>query len=164
MSDPANITLVTMDGTTFTVPSAYLHRSKLVQDWLRSEGDKQAMEVKHVTPFVLQGVLNFCEIHAEDTSEPLADPADPTKPFEADPRDDAFRGMPDDQLLQFTMAADILQIPELVRLTAQEMASRIDGKSPDQIRAMFNPDDLAEEDVDSDNEMGEVGEEGAISK
>ncbi|RUS20539.1 hypothetical protein BC937DRAFT_94988 [Endogone sp. FLAS-F59071] len=138
MSD-AQITLKTMDGIAYTVPAAYLARSKLVQDWIR-DGE--------------EGVLDFCEIHAADTTPPLADPAIVTTPYELDPRDDRFRAITDDTLLQFTMAADILQIPELIRLTTQEMAKRIDGKSPDQIREMFNPDELNEEDVDLDEEEG----------
>lgn len=53
MSD-AQITLKTMDGMTYTVPAAYLARSKLVQDWIRDGEEGGILEVKHVTPVVLE--------------------------------------------------------------------------------------------------------------
>ncbi|XP_021892220.1 SKP1-like protein 21 [Carica papaya] len=91
---------------------------------------------QRVTPAILGLIFDYCRFH-------LA-PGRSNK--ERKTFDEKFVRLDTKRLCELTSAADSLQLKPLVDLTSRALARIIEGKSPEEIREMFNlPDDLTEE-------------------
>ncbi|KAL1322304.1 hypothetical protein AAHE18_14G186500 [Arachis hypogaea] len=91
---------------------------------------------QRVTPTILSLILDYCRFHQV--------PGRSNK--ERKSYDEKFMRMDTKQLCELTSAADSLQLKPLVDLTSRTLARIIEGKSPEEIRGIFNlPDDLTEE-------------------
>ncbi|KAI9145532.1 hypothetical protein BKA69DRAFT_1035108 [Paraphysoderma sedebokerense] len=149
----------TKDGVEFHIPEKIFAASKTVQDHLAKLGPKErktpVLEVPHCTAETLSQVISWAYDHVEDTEE-----YDEAK-WKFDDKDAQLKEISNEELLQLTLAADIFQIPAFLRLTAEIMASRIADKTPEEIRTMFNVDELAEEEmqIDAEEELEEIVEE-----
>ncbi|XLR62528.1 hypothetical protein S83_013200 [Arachis hypogaea] len=91
---------------------------------------------QRVTPTILSLILDYCRFHQV--------PGRSNKEWKS--YDEKFMRMDTKQLCELTSAADSLQLKPLVDLTSRTLARIIEGKSPEEIRGIFNlPDDLTEE-------------------
>ncbi|XP_074291511.1 SKP1-like protein 21 [Silene latifolia] len=91
---------------------------------------------ERVTPVTLGSILDYCRFHQE--------PGHSIKERKA--FDDRFIRLDTKKLCELTSAADSLQLKPLVDLTSRSLARIIEGKTPEEIREIFNlPDDLTEE-------------------
>lgn len=145
-----SVHLKTIDGSSYTVPYAWVNDSTTVSQWYDALDLKEknnstpTFQVPHVTPYILEIVLEFQQDHLEDAEFD-------EKNFKVEDIDEEFMEMPNEDLLQLTMAADILQLPRLIRTCAEVMAKRIEGKTPEEINALFDVDHLMEVDEMEDN-------------
>ncbi|KAL9237318.1 hypothetical protein vseg_011882 [Gypsophila vaccaria] len=91
---------------------------------------------ERVSPVTLGSILDYCRFHQM--------PGHSIKERKA--FDDKFVRLDTKKLCELTSAADSLQLKPLVDLTSRALARIIEGKSPEEIREIFNlPDDLTEE-------------------
>ncbi|MED6134035.1 SKP1-like protein 21, variant 3 [Stylosanthes scabra] len=91
---------------------------------------------QRVTPAALSLILDYCQFHQVSGRSNK----------ERKSYDEKFIRMDTKQLCELTSAADSLQLKPLVDLTSRTLARIIEGKSPEEIRNVFNlPDDLTEE-------------------
>lgn len=91
---------------------------------------------ERVNPSTLGLILDYCRFHQV--------PGHSIKERKA--FDDRFVRLDTKKLCELTSAADSLQLKPLVDLTSRTLARIIEGKSPEEIRDIFNlPDDLTEE-------------------
>ncbi|KAL2920722.1 SKP1-like protein 21 [Bienertia sinuspersici] len=91
---------------------------------------------ERVNPATLGLILDYCRFHQV--------PGHSLKERKA--FDDRFIRLDTKKLCELTSAADSLQLKPLVDLTSRTLARIIEGKTPEEIREIFNlPDDLTEE-------------------
>lgn len=91
---------------------------------------------ERVNPATLGLILDYCRFHQM--------PGHSIKERKA--FDDKFIRLDTKKLCELTSAADSLQLKPLVDLTSRTLARIIEGKTPEEIREIFNlPDDLTEE-------------------
>ncbi|KAK9665491.1 hypothetical protein RND81_14G115100 [Saponaria officinalis] len=91
---------------------------------------------ERVNPVTLGSILDYCRFHQM--------PGHSIKERKA--FDDKFIRLETKKLCELTSAADSLQLKPLVDLTSRALARIIEGKTPEEIREIFNlPDDLTEE-------------------
>ncbi|KAL9240468.1 hypothetical protein vseg_014683 [Gypsophila vaccaria] len=91
---------------------------------------------EQVNPVTLSSILDYCRFHQVPGHSIME-----RKAF-----DDKFIRLDTKKLCELTSAADSLQLKPLVDLTSRALARIIEGKTPEEIRNIFNlPDDLTEE-------------------
>ena len=123
--------------------------SGLIKDMLddQSEGEQTVIPVPNVSGRTLKYVVQYVEHHFNQRAEPLEKPLrgkieDVISEFD---RQFLFTDLVKDHdekqhelLIDVIMAANFLNIKELLDLTCACVASMIKGKTPEQIRALFN--------------------------
>ena len=124
--------------------------SGLMKDMLEDqEGDDQqtVIPIPNVNGRTLKYVLEYCEHHWNNRAEPIDKPLRGKIEEVISTWDrnflltDLIKGGDEKQhelLIDVIMAANFLNIKDLLDLTCASVASMIKGKSPEQIRALFN--------------------------
>lgn len=109
---------------------------EILQKSMGSSKTNAIMLPERVNPSNFGLILDYCRFHQV--------PGHSIKERKA--FDDRFIRLDTKKLCELTSAADSLQLKPLVDLTSRTLARIIEGKSPEEIREIFNlPDDLTEE-------------------
>lgn len=123
--------------------------SGLIKDMLDDQEDDQqtVIPIPNVNGRTLRYVIEYCEHHWNNKADPIE------KPLRGKIEDvisawdkqflftDLVKGGDEKQhelLIDVIMAANFLNIKDLLDLTCATVASMIKGKTPEQIRALFN--------------------------
>mgnify|MGYP001996946676 CR=1 FL=1 len=133
----------------FAVEREAAKMSGLIKDMLddQSEGDETVIPVPNVNGRTLKYVVQYIEHHHNQRSEPLEKPLRGKIEDVVSEWDKAFlftdlvKDHDEKQhelLIDVIMAANFLNVKELLDLTCACVASMIKGKSTEQIRALFN--------------------------
>ena len=108
-------------------------------NWLRSyhliitEGEKK-IPLPNVAKSILQKVITYCEYHANSKDKDGNDKSeDDKKNFDLD-----YVKVDQATLFELILAANYLDIKELLDLCCQPVANMIKGKTPAEIRKTFN--------------------------
>ncbi|KAJ4848363.1 SKP1-like protein 13 [Turnera subulata] len=126
------ITLMSSDGEEFVVEEAVAAQSQtikhLIEDGCSTEG---SIPLPNVTGRVLSEVIQYCKKHSS---------SDDKEEKELEAWDAEFVKAADDHvaLTDLMMAANFLDIKGLLDLVAQTLANMITGKSPEEVRRMWN--------------------------
>ena len=124
--------------------------SGLMKDMLEDQdGDDQqtVIPIPNVNGRTLKYVLEYCEQHHNNRAEPIDKPLRGKIEEVISTWDrqflltDLIKGGDEKQhelLIDVIMAANFLNIKDLLDLTCASVASMIKGKNPEQIRALFN--------------------------
>jgi S-phase kinase-associated protein 1 len=123
--------------------------SGLIKDMLddQGEGDQTIIPVPNVSGRTLKYVVQYMEHHYNQRAEPLEKPLRGKIEDVISEWDKAFlftdlvKDHDEKQhelLIDVIMAANFLNVKELLDLTCACVASMIKGKSPEEIRALFN--------------------------
>lgn len=135
--------------TEFKVSREAAKMSGLIKDMLedQSEGDQTVIPVPNVSHKALKYVVEYINYHHNNRSDPIE------KPLKGKIEDvicewdksflftDLVKDHDEKQhelLIDVIMAANFLNVKELLELTCACVASMIKGKTPEQIRALFN--------------------------
>jgi len=131
----------------FKVSREAARMSGLIKDMLEDQEGEAVIPVPNVSGRTLKYVLEYVEHHYNNRAEPIE------KPLKTKIDDvicewdknylftDLVKNHDEKQhetLIDVIMAANFLNIKDLLDLTCACVASMIKGKSPDQIRALFN--------------------------
>ena len=108
-------------------------------NWLRSyhliitEGEKK-IPLPNVAKSILQKVITYCEYHANSKDKDGNDKSeDDKKNFDLD-----YVKVDQATLFELILAANYLDIKDLLDLCCQTVANMINGKTPAEIRKTFN--------------------------
>ncbi|WVZ58695.1 hypothetical protein U9M48_008937 [Paspalum notatum var. saurae] len=123
------IVLKSSDGEEFQVEEAVAMESQTLRHMIEDDCAENGIPLLNVTSNILAKVIEYCNKHIHDTKS-AADT------FNASPF-----GAGEDLKnwdLEFVKAANYLGIKGLLDLTCQTVADMTKGKSPEEIREMFN--------------------------
>lgn len=120
------IVLQTRDGGLFEVEAAAALQSQTIKHMVE-DSCADTVPLPNVTSKILAKVIDYCKHHVE------AGDQDQLKKFDAD-----FVRVDQETLFELILAADYLQIKSLLDLASQTVADMIKGKTPGEIRKMFN--------------------------
>ncbi|CAD6576331.1 MAG: hypothetical protein TREMPRED_001663 [Tremellales sp. Tagirdzhanova-0007] len=163
MTTPADknqmVILQTSDEEQFTVEKRVAERSSMIKVMLDDLPAQEAIiPLPNVSSSVLSKVLEYCDHHK---GEPLPAPdADPDrKTSEIGEWDARFIQVDQEMLFEIILAANYLDIKPLLDVGCKTVANMIKGKTPEQIRLLFNiTNDFSEEEEDQikrENEWAE---------
>ncbi|KAJ9470567.1 SCF ubiquitin ligase complex protein SKP1a [Diplonema papillatum] len=138
--------------TEFVVEREAAKMSGLIKDMLedQDEEDQQTIiPIPNVNGRTLEYVLEYCEHHWNNRPDPIDKPLRGRIDDVISPWDrkfiwtDLIKGGDEKQhelLIEVIMAANFLNIKDLLDLTCATVASLLKGKTTEQIRALFNID------------------------
>ena len=107
--------------------------STLVKNLLDDVGDEGVVPLGNVNAKTLAKVIEYCKFHVEN---PAAD--DDTRKEAIKKFDDDFVALDQAQLFDMILAANYLDIKDLLELTCEKVASMIKGKTPEEVQKVFN--------------------------
>ncbi|KAJ3214315.1 hypothetical protein HDU67_001806 [Dinochytrium kinnereticum] len=140
----SKVVLTSQDNKTFTLEKEVAERSMLLKNMLEDVGDSEApIPLPNVTGKILEKVIEYCIHHKDD---PLAPPEEEKDAFDTSRRrsddieewDAQFIKVDNEELFDIILAANYLDIKSLLDLGCKTVANMIKGKTPEQIREMFN--------------------------
>lgn len=149
-----NIKLVSSDNIEFEVSLACVKNSKLLKTMLeldeldeneiRDQVDQQVCPLPNVEGTILKKVIEFLNKYLES---PFEDINKPVKSSMSDIVDEWYVNFLEmdnqEQLFKIIMAANYMDIEPLLDLTCASVATIIKGKSPEEVRTIFNIDKKA---------------------
>uniref|UniRef100_A0A453M741 SKP1-like protein n=5 Tax=Triticinae TaxID=1648030 RepID=A0A453M741_AEGTS len=143
------ITLKSSDGEEFQVEEAVAMESQTIRHMIEDDCADNGIPLPNVDSKILSKVIEYCKKHVQaspkpadsgaaadassSTSTAAAAPAEDLKSFDAE-----FVKVDQATLFDLILAANYLNIKELLDLTCQTVADMIKGKTPEEIRKTFN--------------------------
>jgi len=110
---------------------------KNMMDDLSDGSDGSSIPVPNVTSKIMQKVIEYCaHHHAHPAPVPSDDRARIDEPI--DPWDQEFCKVDLNTIFELILAANYLDIHQLLDVTCKSIANIIKGKSPEEIRKIFN--------------------------
>ncbi|KAG6762998.1 hypothetical protein D5086_018644 [Populus alba] len=136
MSESKKITLKSSDGETFVVEEAVAVESQTIKHMIEDDCAENDIPLPNVTSNILAMVIEYCKKHVE---------ADADKDATITGNDEFLKGwdaefvkVDKNTLFELILAANYLNIKDLLDLTCQAAADLIKGKTPVEIRKIFN--------------------------
>uniref|UniRef100_A0A7N2MZZ6 SKP1-like protein n=1 Tax=Quercus lobata TaxID=97700 RepID=A0A7N2MZZ6_QUELO len=120
MSSVKKVTLKSSDGE---VEESVAMESQTIKNLIEDDCADTAIPLPNVTSHILSLVIRYCKEHKSSSESKSSKSKEELKAW-----DSAFT----------FYAANILNVKGLLDLTCQTMADMIKGKTPEQIRAIFN--------------------------
>lgn len=142
MADEDQVTLQSQDGQDYKVLVKVARQSETIKNLIEDAGVEAPVPLPNVTGRILAKVVEYCNYHVEHPTE-IKKEGDGAASEEK--RSDDIIGwdldfMKVDQptLFELILAANYLDIKELLDLTCKTVANMIKGKTPEEIRKTFN--------------------------
>ncbi|KAJ9119102.1 hypothetical protein QFC22_003593 [Naganishia vaughanmartiniae] len=142
------VTLTTNDGEKFEVEKPVAERSVLIKNMIEDiGGDTEPIPLPNVSASVLKKVdtlvLEWCEHHKADPMPAVPDANDAAEEtrrrnIDISEWDGKFIQVDQEMLFEIILAANYLDIKPLLDLGCKTVANMIKGKSPEEIRKLFN--------------------------
>ncbi|KAM0874460.1 hypothetical protein ACQ4PT_037407 [Festuca glaucescens] len=136
------LTLESSDKQQFQVEEAVAMKSQTIKHMIEDDCANNVIPLPNVNSKILAMVIEYCKEHvkaagaadADGDSDPSSkDAATGLKKF-----DEEFVKVDQPTLFDLILAANYLDIKELLDLTCQTVADMIKGKTPEEIRKTFN--------------------------
>ena len=121
------VTLMTVDGETFTVEQEVAEKSKTIKNLIEDAGLDNPIPLPNVSGSILKMIVTYAMYHNTHTE------SDESKTWDSE-----FFTMEQSELFAIILAANYLDYPELLDASCQSVANMIKGKTPEEIRAVFN--------------------------
>ncbi|KJE95764.1 skp1, variant [Capsaspora owczarzaki ATCC 30864] len=136
----SQIKLQSSDGREFTVDAKAAKMSETIKNMLEDLGGdgENAIPVPNVTGAILEKVIQYCLHHKDDVAKPEEDETKAKKQEDIDSWDADFCRVDQGTLFEMILAANYLDIKPMLDLTCKTVANMIRGKTPDEIRKLFN--------------------------
>jgi len=150
------VTLVSMDGDKFEVKKRSICNSSWGSELVKTmagaedeeggsgegssdEAENEEIPLPNVNTAVLTKVIAFCDHHTDNQMAEIAKPlADADMSKVVDKWDADFVDIKQELLFELILAANYMDIKPLLDLTCAKVASMIKGRTPDEIRKIFN--------------------------
>ncbi|KAL2654227.1 hypothetical protein R1flu_022355 [Riccia fluitans] len=134
MSNDTKVKLRSSDDEMFEVDEAVAY--ELLNNTIEDIGTDNPYSLLNVSSKILSKVIEYCKYHVENSKnrdDKPATPEDEIKLWDAD-----FVKVDQATLFDLILAANFLNIKNLLDLTCQTAADMIKGKTPEEIRKTFN--------------------------
>ncbi|EOA24838.1 hypothetical protein CARUB_v10018127mg [Capsella rubella] len=137
------IELTSSDGETFVIDEAVARKFQIVAHMIDDDCAHRAIPLANVTGPVLAMAIEFCKKHVDDGKDSTEATKDKEEEQEAKEKelkawDDEFIKDKDiDTIFKLILAANYLNVKDLLELTCQTTADYIKDKSPEEIREIF---------------------------
>jgi len=136
---PKKVTLKSCDEAEFKVDIPVASRSILLKNMIEDVGETdQSIPLPNVNEKVLKKVLEWCEHHVNDPQPANDDDESRRRNTEIDDWDQKFLNVEQDMLFEIILAANYLDIKQLLDIGCKTVANMIKGKTPEEIRSTFN--------------------------
>eukprot|EP00271_Cylindrocystis_brebissonii_P015935 TRINITY_DN39016_c0_g1_i1.p1 TRINITY_DN39016_c0_g1~~TRINITY_DN39016_c0_g1_i1.p1 ORF type:complete len:162 (-),score=44.61 TRINITY_DN39016_c0_g1_i1:877-1362(-) len=131
------VKLKSSDNEIFEVSPEVALQSEMVKNLIEDELTTEAITVANVSGKVLAKVVEYCVYHVNAKA---AAGGDKPKVSEEDIKawDQEFVKVDQTTLFDLILAANYMNIKDLLDLTCQSVADMIKGKTPEEIRRTFN--------------------------
>ncbi|CAM6042963.1 unnamed protein product [Sphagnum compactum] len=130
------VKLKSSDDEMFEVEEAVAFESQTVKNMIEDTGMDHPIPLPNVSSKILAKVIEYCKYHVDNqksTDDKPATPEDEVKAWDQD-----FVKVDQATLFDLILAANYLNIKNLLDLTCQTVADMIKGKTPEEIRKTFN--------------------------
>ncbi|XP_050378912.1 SKP1-like protein 1A [Argentina anserina] len=128
------ITLKSFDNETFEVEEMVALESQTIKHMVEDDCADNVIPLPNVSGSILAKVIEYCRKHVEErTAETGSAGKDSLKAWDAE-----FAKVDQNVLFDLILAANYLNVKELLDLTCQTVADMIKGKTPEEIRGIFN--------------------------
>ncbi|XP_022898756.1 SKP1-like protein 1A isoform X3 [Olea europaea var. sylvestris] len=142
MSSTRMIVLKSSDGEIFEVEEAVALELETIKHMFGADCADTSIPLPNVTSKILAKVIEYCKRHVEAVAAKSADgvlvAADKMTDEELKAFDADFVKVDKGTLFDLILAANYLNIKSLLDLTCQTVADMIKGKTPEEIRKIFN--------------------------
>ncbi|KAL6226992.1 hypothetical protein ACLB2K_000951 [Fragaria x ananassa] len=132
-SSAKKITLKSSDGESFEVEEAVALESQTIKHMIEDDCADNGIPLPNVTSKILAKVIEYCKKHVD-----AAKPDEKVTEEELKGWDQDFVKVDQATLFDLILAANYLNIKNLLDLTCQTVADMIKGKTPEEIRKTFN--------------------------
>ncbi|GJM87892.1 hypothetical protein PR202_ga03891 [Eleusine coracana subsp. coracana] len=126
------IMLKSSDGEEFEIEEAVAMESQTIKHMIEDDCTDNGIPLPNVTATILSKVIEYRKKHVEAGNSSVADNKD-LKAWDA-----GFVQVDQHTLFDLILAANYLNVKSLLDLTCQTVADMMKGKSPEEIRKMFN--------------------------
>ncbi|KAH8950448.1 hypothetical protein BDL97_10G085800 [Sphagnum fallax] len=130
------VKLKSSDDEMFEVEEAVAFESQAVKNMIEDTGMDHPIPLPNVSSKILAKVIEYCKYHVDNQKASDDKPAtseDEIKAWDLD-----FVKVDQATLFNLILAANYLNIKNLLDLTCQTVADMIKGKTPEEIRKTFN--------------------------
>lgn len=133
------ITLVSSDGEKFQVTEKAARRSQLIKGIIDDYPDDPEVPLHNVKSTILQRIISYLENYRDIEPREIEKPL-PSNNFNdcVDAWDFQFIDLEIELIFEIIFAANYMDIKPLLELASSKIASIIKGKSPEEIRKIFN--------------------------
>ncbi|KAG7545088.1 SKP1-like dimerization domain superfamily [Arabidopsis suecica] len=125
------IVLMSSDGQSFEVEEAIAVQSQTIAHMVEDDCAANGIPLANVTSKTLVKVIEYCKKHHVDEANPISED-------ELNKWDTEFLEIDQSTIFDLILAANYLNIKNLLDLTCQTIADMIKGKNPEEIRTLFN--------------------------
>lgn len=133
------VKLESQDGQCFEVQTKTAKMSETIKNLLDDIGDEEAhIPLPNVSGKILQKVIEYCNYHIEHPTATSEDKKDEKRTDDIIGWDLDFCKVDQPTLFELILAANYLDIKDLLDTTCKVVANMIKGKTPEEIRKMFN--------------------------
>jgi len=136
------LTLHSSDGAELKVERQVAERSILIKNLLEDLPEASTTEpipIPNVNEAILKKVIEWCEHHKNDPPASADEESDSRKKStDIDDWDQKFMAVDQEMLFEIILAANYLDIKQLLDVGCKTVANMIKGKSPEEIRKTFN--------------------------
>jgi S-phase kinase-associated protein 1 len=134
----AQVILISRDNVQIKVDTNVIKMSGLVEDMLEEEDEGiPTIPIPNVDSKTLQKVIEYCQYHHNNRADEIERPLKGKLEDVICEWDQSFLEIDQQMLIDLIMAANYLNIKDLLDLTCAKVASTLKGKSPEKIKEMF---------------------------
>ncbi|GAB2303640.1 SKP1-like protein 1A [Dionaea muscipula] len=127
------VVLRSSDEEIFEVDIDVASESQTIKHSIEDDDSGRVIPVPNVDGHTLAKVIEYCKKHVETPKSDDRDAQDALRAWDTE-----YMKIDQNTLFELILAANYLNIKGLLDLTCQTVADMIKGKSPEEIRAMFN--------------------------
>lgn len=132
------ITLQSQDGQEFKVELKVIKMSETIKSVIEDVEDNEPVPLPNVTGKILAKVLEYAKYHSEHPELDKKEKKDEKRTDDIIGWDLDFCKVDQPTLFELILAANYLDIQDLLDLTCKTVANMIKGKTPEEIRKTFN--------------------------
>ena len=138
--DAGKVKVVTEEGTEVELEMKIAKMSKLIQSVLDDQEDDESVPIPNVKEATLKKVVEFCEKHLEDPLPEIEKPLKTNKLSDVVPEfyGNYIESLSVEDLYELILAANYLDIKDLLELSCAQVAALMRGKTIPEIRELFN--------------------------
>merc|ERR1712232_450084 len=138
MSEGEEVTLMSSDEQNFQVDVKVAQMSETIKNLIEDAGTDSPIPLPNVTGKILDKVVEYCKYHTEHPTAVSDEKKDDKRTDDIIPWDAEFSKVDQATLFELILAANYLDIKQLLDLTCKTVANMIKGKTPEEIRKTFN--------------------------